>query len=164
MGQILLFYLVLISLSTGILLKLSEIFWDTIGNRFHVIFLGYTNWFVSIRISQMKDHSISVYQARYDTSIVSKYFDNVTVKTSTYFYKTNFPYYMIFTKADVSTIDEQIYKLTRKINIHYRACIGLLIYLLSKILYLSFAVHKLANYSSNLGKVHFEGLVHFEIH
>ena len=44
-------------------------------------------------------------------------------------------------------------------NIHYRACVGSLIYPLSKRLDLCFAVHKLANFSSNPGKVHFEGLV-----
>ena len=62
---------------------------------------------------------------------------------------------MIFTKEDVSTSDEQITKLTREYNIHYRACICSLIYLLSKIVDLSFAVHKLANVSANPGKVHF---------
>ena len=85
---------------------------------------------------------------------------NAKIKASTKFYETTFPYDMIFTKADVSTSDEQIEKLTREYNIHYRACIGSLIYLLSIRVYLSFAVHKLANFSSNPGKVHFEGLVH----
>ena len=51
---------------------LRKWFVDTLGKRFHVNFLGYANWFMSIRISQMKDHSVSVYQARYATSIVSK--------------------------------------------------------------------------------------------
>ena len=45
---------------------------DTLGKRFHVNFLGYAHWFMSIRISQMKYNSISVYQSRYATSIVSK--------------------------------------------------------------------------------------------
>ena len=63
-------------------------------------------------------------QARYATSILSKYLDTVTVKTSKKFYKTNFPYDMIFIKDDVSTSDEQVEKLTRELNIHYRACIG----------------------------------------
>ena len=35
----------------------------TLGNRFHVNFLGYAHWFTSITISQMKDHSIYVDQA-----------------------------------------------------------------------------------------------------
>ena len=123
-------------------------------------FLGYAHWFVSIRISQMKDHSISVDQAIYATSIIAKYLDTATVKVNTKFYKTTFPGDMIFTKEDVSNSDEQVEKLTREYNIHYRACIGSLIYLLSTIADLSFSVHKLAKFSENLGKVHFEGLVH----
>ena len=67
---------------------------------------------------------------------------------------------MIFTKYDVSTSDEQIEKLTREYNIHYRDFIGSLIYLLSTRVDLSFALHKLAKFSANPGKVHFQGLVH----
>ena len=108
----------------------------------------------------MKDHSISVDQARYATSIVAKYLYNVTVKSSTNFYKTNFSSDMIFTKSDTSTSDEQVEKLTREFNIHYRDFIGLLIYLLFTRVDLSFAVNKLEKFSSNSGKVLFEGLVH----
>ena len=118
-------------------------------------FLRYSHWFMSIRISQLKDHSISVDQARYATSIVAKYLDTATVKVSTKFYKTTFPADMIFTKGDVSTSDEQVEKLTREFKINYRDCIGSLIYLFSTIVDLSFAVHKLAIFSANPGKVHF---------
>ena len=135
---------------------LGKWFVDTLVMRFHVNFLGYAHWFMSIRISQMKDHSISVDQARYATSIVAKYLDTATVKVSTKFYKTTFPADMIFKKEDVSTSDEQVEKLTREYNIHYRSCIGSLIYLLSKRVDLSFAVHKLAKFSSNPGKVQFD--------
>ena len=99
-------------------------------------------------------------QARYATSIVAKYLDTATVKVSNKFYKTTLPADMIFTKEDVSTSDEQIEKLTIEYNIHYRACIGSLIYLLSTRVDLSFAVQKLAKFSANPGNVHFEGLVH----
>ena len=51
-----------------------------LGKRFHVIFLGYAHWFMSIRIFQMKDRYISVDQARYSTSSVAKYLDTATVK------------------------------------------------------------------------------------
>ena len=97
---------------------------------------------------------------RYATSIVAKYLYTATVKVSNKFYKTTLPADMIFTKEDVFASDEQVEKLTREYNIHYRACIGSLIYLLSKRVDLSFAVHKLAKFSANPGKVHFEGLVH----
>ena len=77
---------------------LGKWFVDILGNRFHANFLGYVHWFMSIRISQLKDHSIYVDQARYATSIVAKYLDTATVKVSTKFYKTTLPADMIFTK------------------------------------------------------------------
>ena len=53
---------------------------------------------MSIRISQLRDHSISVDQDRYATSIVAKYLDTATVKVSRKFYKNTFPADIIFTK------------------------------------------------------------------
>ena len=113
-------------------------FVDTLGKRFHVNFLEYSHWFMSIRISQLKDHSIFMDQARYATSIVAKYLDTAKVKVSNKFYKTPLPDDTIFTKEDVSTSDEQVEKLTREYDIHYRAFIGSLIYLLSTRVDLSF--------------------------
>ena len=127
-------------------------FVDALGNIFHLNFLGYAHWFMSIRIYQTKYCYISVDQARYDTSIVSKYFYNVTVKTSKKFYNTTLPSDMIFTKYDVFTSDEQVEKLTRRLNIHYRDFIGSLIYFLSTRMDLNFDVHKLAKFSSKPGK------------
>ena len=51
---------------------LGKWFFDTLGNRFHVNFLGFAHWFMSIRISQLKDNYISVDQTIYATSIVAK--------------------------------------------------------------------------------------------
>ena len=93
-----------------------------IGNRFHVKFLGYSHWFMSIRIYQMKEHYIPVDQARYATSIVVKYLDTAIVNSSAKFYKTTLPSDMIFTKNDASTSDEQVENLTREFNNHFRAC------------------------------------------
>ena len=101
---------------------------NTPANRFHVNFLGYAHWFISIRIFQMKDHSISTDQAIYDTSIVDNYLYTAKFKTSTNFYDTTFPSDMIFTKADASTSDDQVAKLTRGFNIHHIFCIILLIF------------------------------------
>ena len=115
-------------------------------------FLGYAHWFISIRISQLKDHFISVDQARYATSIVAKYLYTATVKVRKNLYKTKFPADMIFTKEDVSTSDEQVEKLTREYNTHYRACIGSLIYLLFTRVDLSFAVHKFSKFQKILVK------------
>ena len=69
-------------------------------------FLGYAHWFMSIIISQIRDHSISVDQARYATSIVAEYLDTATVKEGKKFYNNTLPSDMIFTKYDKSTSDE----------------------------------------------------------
>ena len=69
---------------------LGKWFVDTLGKRFHVNFLGYALWFMSIRISQLKDHSISVDKDRYTTSTVEKYLETATVKVSTQFTRKHF--------------------------------------------------------------------------
>ena len=107
----------------------------------------------------MKDNSIYVDQDRYDTSIVAKDLDIATVKASTKFYKTTLPSDIIFTKDETYTSDEQVEKFTREFNIHYRSCIGSLLYIFSARVDLSFAMHKLVKFSANAGKLHFEGLV-----
>ena len=112
----------------------------------------------------MKGHYISVDQDIYATYNVAKYMDTATVSKSKKFYKTTFPSDMIFTKADASTSDGQVENLTREFNIHFRACIGSLIYLSSKKVHLIFAVHKLAKFSSHTGKVSYEVLLHLLIY
>ena len=54
----------------------------------------------------MKDYYISMDQARYATSIVTKYLDTATFKASKNFNKTTIPSDMILTKEYVSTSDE----------------------------------------------------------
>ena len=62
--------------------SLGKWFVDTLRKRFHVNFLIYSHWFMSIIISQMMDHSIYVDQARYSNYIVAKYLNTATVKAS----------------------------------------------------------------------------------
>ena len=143
---------------------LGKWFMYTLGKRSRVNFLVYAHWFMSISILHMKGHSISVYQDIYTTSVVAEYMYTATVKTITKFYRTTSPSDIIFTKDYASTSDEKVDKFTRELNINYRFCIGSLIYLLSTIVYFSFAVHKLAKFSSNPGKVYFEGLVYLLIY
>ena len=65
---------------------LGKCFLDTLGKILHVNFLGYAHWFMSIRISKIKDHSIYVDQDRYATYIVTKYLYTAKVEASTKFY------------------------------------------------------------------------------
>ena len=75
---------------------IGKYFVDTLGKRYHVNFLVYAHWFMSIRISQWNDHYISVDQARYATYIVANYLDTATFKVSNKFYKTTLSADMIF--------------------------------------------------------------------
>ena len=60
--------------------ELLKWFVDTLGNRFHTNFLVYKNWFVSIRISQLSGHYISVDLDRYAAFVVAKYLGIFTIK------------------------------------------------------------------------------------
>ena len=60
--------------------ELGDQFMDTIGKILDVNFLGYSHQFMSIRISQLKDRSISVDQAKYATSVFKKDLDTSTIK------------------------------------------------------------------------------------
>ena len=80
----------------------------TLGKTCHVNFLGYSHWFMSIRISKLKDHYIAVDKARYAASVVEKYLDTATIKYNSKFHNTTFPHDMILTKKYDSTSDEQV--------------------------------------------------------
>ena len=90
--------------------SLVKWFVDTLGKTFCVKLLEYAHWFMPISISQMRYHSISVYQASYDTYIVAKYMYTDTVKKNTKFYKTTLPSDMIFTKDNASNSDKKVEK------------------------------------------------------
>ena len=68
------------------------------------------------------------------------------------FIRPHFHLILYFAKDDTSTSYEQVDKLNREFNIHYRACIGSLSYLLSIRVDLTFSVHKLEKFSENPGK------------
>ena len=72
-----------------------KLFVYTLVNIFHMNFQGYSNWFMSIIISQLKDHSISVDQSRYDTYFFAKYLYAATKKENSKFHKTTLPYLVV---------------------------------------------------------------------
>ena len=63
---------------------------------------------MSIRISQLKYHSISLDQARYAIYVVENYLDTATIKENPKSHKITFPHDIIFNKEDASTNDEQV--------------------------------------------------------
>ena len=93
---------------------------DKIGKIFHVNFLRYAHWFMSIRISQLRLYYISLDQARCATFVVAKYLDTSTIKGNPKFHNTTLPKYIILTEEYASNSDEQVEILSRECNIHYR--------------------------------------------
>ena len=85
--------------------ELVKWFLDKLVRMFHVKFLGYAHWFISIRISQLKDYIIPVDQSRYTTSVLTKYLDTDTIKWGSKVHKATLPHDMICTKEDASTSD-----------------------------------------------------------
>ena len=71
-------------------------------------FLVYAHFFMNVMISELKEHSILVYQSIYVTSIVVKYLDTSTIKEHLKFHKANLYHDMIFTKEDASSSDQQV--------------------------------------------------------
>ena len=93
--------------------ELVKWFVHTLGKMFHVNFLGYSHWFMSIRMSKRKDLCISLDQARYVKYSVEKYLDTATIKEYSKFHKTALPHDVLFTKKYYSTSDEQAEVLSR---------------------------------------------------
>ena len=78
-----------------------------LGKILHFKFLGYTYWFISINISQLEKHYISVDQVWYTSSVIAQYVDTSVIKLKLKFHKTALPHDMIFTKEFNCFIDEQ---------------------------------------------------------
>ena len=70
----------------------------TLGKIFHMNFLGYENWFIFIKISQLRYQFFSVDQDRYDTYVVVNYLDTATIKESSNVCNTTSRHSMIFAK------------------------------------------------------------------
>ena len=60
------------------------------------------NFFMSVSISQLKDHYISVDQDRYAIYVVEKYLDTATIKENSWIRNTALPHDIIFTKEYAS--------------------------------------------------------------
>ena len=88
--------------------ELGKWFVYTPGEIFHVKLLGYAHRFMSISISQLKDHYVSVDQYRYVKSVVADYIYTVTINENLKCHKNALHHDIIFTKENSSTSGEQV--------------------------------------------------------
>ena len=73
-------YLVFITVYIVIIIGTRIVVCGYTWKIYHLSVLVYAHWFMSIRISQLKDCYISVDQNRHDTYVVAKYVDTSTIK------------------------------------------------------------------------------------
>ena len=85
---------------------------------------------MSIRISKIKEYSISVDQVRYTPAVVSTYINTVTIKENSEYHNTNLPHDMVFSKEDISSSDSEEEVLYIEYKTHHRACVVSLTYIL----------------------------------
>ena len=84
---------------------------------------------MSIRILQIRDHSISVDQEMYATYVLENYLETDTIKENSKFHRNTVPHNMIFIKKYDSTRNEKAEILYRAYNIQYINVLGQIIYL-----------------------------------
>ena len=87
--------------------------------------IGYLHWFIYIIISQLNDHSISVYQDIYMLYLLLKKSKHCYNNNKSKFHKNNLSHDRKCNKEDASTSDEPVEVLSIEYNIHFRACVRL---------------------------------------
>ena len=121
--------------------------------------MGPAKWYLGMRIKQPKEY-MSIDQEQYAKTITSR-FEKV-FKHPFKLKDSPLPTSFIPSKQDCPIIEPQIKEVKLRFgNLNYRCVIGALLYIScctrSDI---SFAVSKLANFSNNLGLIHFRCLLH----
>ncbi|MGH7954596.1 MAG: reverse transcriptase domain-containing protein, partial [Gloeomargaritales cyanobacterium] len=139
--------------------KLEIQFKKDLSSRFKAEFMGQAHWFLSIRITQSADYSISIDQSRYAKAITLRYTDKINTHLQNS-YDRILPPGWIASKEDRSSSAGESKKLESFYNIDYRSCTGALIYLNYTRPDIVFAVMKLVKFNNNPGRQHFEGLIH----
>ncbi|MGH3054708.1 MAG: reverse transcriptase domain-containing protein, partial [Gaiellaceae bacterium] len=126
--------------------------------RFKAEIMGQAHWFLSLRITQGADYSITIDQSRYAKAITLRYTDKVNTHMKDHYNRT-LPPDWIASKNDCTTSPDDSAMLEKFYNINYRSCTGALIYLHFTRPDIVFAVMKLVKFNNNPGKIHFEALI-----
>jgi hypothetical protein len=104
--------------------------------------------------------SIELDQSRYCTAIVKKYLDVAGAPKVDRAHSTPLPLDFILTSNDCSTDEAAAKALEREYNIDFASCVGSLIYLGMTRCDVVHTVNKLAKFTRQPGRNHFEALLH----
>ena len=100
-----------------------ERFKKELPERFNVVFQGTAHWYLSARIHQDNQNNITMDQARYAKSIVTRYLDGAGVKRINSAHNTILPADFMPTVEDKANTMEESKKLQEAYNIDYASCI-----------------------------------------
>jgi len=136
-----------------------EWFENSLKQRLNLEILGHAHWYLATRINQLSNFDIVLDQCRYCLAIFKKYLDVAGAKKITTLYMTPVPSDFIPTADDCSDNEETSQRLQIEYNIDFASCIGSLIYLGMTRTDIIYSVNKLAKFTRQPGKAHFNALL-----
>lgn len=122
--------------------------------------MGQAHWYLATRINQLSNCDIELDQSRYCRLIVKKYLETAGAKEVLHLHATPFALDFVPTLEDCSVDKDATKQLEREYNIDYASCVGSLIYLAMTRCDITYAVNKLAKFSIQPGRNHFEAMLH----
>jgi hypothetical protein len=139
--------------------KLGE-FKEKLKSRFNLELVGQAHWYLGTRINQLANFDIELDQSRYCMALVKKYLDVAGAPKVDRLHATPLALDFVPTSDDCSADEEIAKRLEQEYNIDFASCIGSLIYLGMTRCDIVHAVNKLAKYTRQPGRNHFEALLH----
>jgi len=140
-------------------IKLRE-FEEKLHARFNLELIGQAHWYLGTRINQLANYDIELDQSRYCLSVVKKYLDTAGTARNGRQHVTPLALDFIPTADDCSQDEIVAGQLEKEYNIDFTSCIGSLIYLGMTRCDKVYSVNKLAKFTRQPGRNHFEALLH----
>jgi hypothetical protein len=132
--------------------KLRE-FEEKLRACFNLELIRQAHWYLGTRIQQLANYDIELDQSRYCLSIVKKYLETAGAPK-------NDRRHITPTSDDCSSNEDEARRLAKEYSIDFAGCIGSLIYLGMMRCDIVYAVNKLAKFTREPGRNHFEALLH----
>jgi len=140
-------------------IKLRE-FEEKLRTWFNLELIGQAHWYLGTRINRLANYDIALDQSRYCLSIVKKYLDTAGNAKNERQHVTPLALDFIPTTDDCSQDEVVAGQLEKEYNIDFASCIGSLIYLSMTRCDIVYTVNKLAKFTRQPGRNHFEALLH----
>jgi hypothetical protein len=135
-------------------------FEEKLKSQFNLELVGQVHWYLGTRINQLANFDIALDQSRYCMALVKKYLDVASAPKVDRLHTTPLALDFVPTSDDCSADEETAKRLEKEYNIDFASCVRSLIYLGMTRCDIVHAVNKLAKYTRQPGRNHFEALLH----